>query len=284
MSNKQHKSDHDENELIELRRSTLIQDILSGKRERFQFGRGDGRYLDIEDDGKSATNRNVNFVAIADAVGVDEEMLSEGLSEYKEDRDRLIGALIEVVYAENPREHSMWSTLKADDERKMNIFRGALFGHFECTQLSTANLLKLSKVVVERKALQIDIEALNEMVTSNKIDGRMFDKTDSVRFQNMGGFAKRFKSVPDCKQQHVGRLYGALRKWKYVEMKAVEKEAVNDGVEEVDDGKEDESLPTVWSLCWISRRSSMPSLLFASLQMVFLQPHLTCVAIISHFH
>ena len=64
----------------------------------------------------------------------------------------------------------------------------------------------------------------------------MFDKTDPEHYQNMGAFSKRFKAVPDCKLQHLRQLYGAIKKWKYIEPKMVE--AAESKEEEKWDGDE----------------------------------------------
>ena len=114
-----------------------------------------------------------------------------------------------------------------------------LFGDFQCIDLNTANLIKLSVFIIDRKGLQIDGDALKQEVTGNEIDGRMFDKTDRDHFENMVKFSKRFKSTPKCKAQHLRRLNTALRKWRYVD--AVSNSVENEAEEPVDDAKEAEN-------------------------------------------
>ena len=86
----------------------------------------------------------------------------------------------------------------------------------------------------------IDFDALVDVVTTNGLDGRLFDKTANDSYENNGTFSKRFKGVADCKVQHVRQLYGALKKWKYVEPKKVIPLKQD---EEAQDGKEDEKEP-----------------------------------------
>ena len=79
-----------------------------------------------------------------------------------------------------------------------------------------------------------------DVVNTNQLDGRMFDKTAPNSYENNGTFSKWFKGVPDCKVHYVRQTYTALRKWKYVEQKpeiAVKQE------EDAEDGKEDEKEP-----------------------------------------
>ena len=121
-----------------------------------------------------------------------------------------------------------------EDDAKGTVFREALHRHFKCTQLSTGNLVKISRSIIERKSLKIDVDALSEVMTSNDVDGRMFDKSDPEHFQNMGSFSKRFKSFPDCYGQHIRMMYRLTRKWQYVEPVAVQM------AESKDDGKADD--------------------------------------------
>ena len=208
-----------ENELFESKRIKLINSILAAKKKKLVIGRGDERYRDDEDDRKSAINQNVDFCAISKTVNIDEAVLMKGLKDYEKNRDRFIGDLIDVIYAENAEEMKLWSTLEMEHDAKRVIFHEMLFGHFECIQLNTANLLKLSVFVIDRKRLQIDGDALKQEVMTNDIDGRMFDKTDREHFENMVKFSKRFKETPNCNAQHLRQLYTALRRWRYIEPK-----------------------------------------------------------------
>ena len=238
------QSDDDEKNAIDVdvsesKRVNLINVILSEKRKKLQIGRGDKRYRDNGDHEKSGAVRTVDFTAISRTVSVDEAVLREGLSEYEKDRDRFIGDLVDVVYAENADEMKLWSALKMEDDAKRAVFHSILFGHFDCIQLNTANLIRLSMYILTRKALEIDGDALKQEIMTNDIDGRMFDKTDQKHYQNMVKFSKRFKSVSNCKAQHLRQLYTALRKWRYVEPKV--QTAQGQEEEQVDDSKEDEN-------------------------------------------
>ena len=208
-----------ENDLSESKRVILINSILTEKRKKLKIGRGDGRYRDNEEDRKLDTVQSVDFSAISKVVDVDEVVLREGLSDYENDRDRFIGDLIDVVYGENVQEMKIWNSLKMEDDAKRAVIHSILFGHFECIQLNTANLIKLSVYIIDRKRLQINSDALKQEVMTNDIDGRMFDKTDQKHYQNMVKFSKRFKSAPNCKAQHLRQLYTALKRWRYVEPK-----------------------------------------------------------------
>ena len=228
-----------EDDLTESNRVLLINSILTAKREKLKIGRGDGRYRDNENDQKSEIVQIVDFTAISNLVDVDEVVLREGLSDYEKDRDRFIGDLIDVVYAKNVNEMKLWSALKMEDDAKRAVFHGILFGHFDCIQLNTANFIKLSVYIIDRKGLQIDFDALYQEVTTNDIDGRMFDKTDREHYQNMGKFSKLFKSAPNCKAQHLRQLYTALKRWQYVEYKMQKVKQQEE--EHAQDTKEDEN-------------------------------------------
>ena len=105
--------------------------------------------------------------------------------------------------------------------QKRAVFHGILLGHFECIQSNTANLLKLSTFIIDRKELEINGDVLKQEVMTNDIDGRMFDKTDRDT------------------EQHLRQLYTALRKWRYVEPKVQSVEKQKE--EQADDSKVDES-------------------------------------------
>ena len=221
----------------DLRRTKLVADILRKKQQKLQFRRGDRRYRDVEY-GQSASEKIVDFPAMAQVVGVEEKVLRDGLSEYEQDRDRLIGDLIDVVYGENVDEMAIWKTLKIDDDRKRVIFRQILYDHFKCTQLRTENMIKMCCVVVKRMDFEIDTDELQNVLKSNGIDGRIYDKTNQQTYQSVNDIAKKFKSIPNCKGQHIRRMYNVVKKWKYVKSK--EEKAVKKQEETVDDGKEDE--------------------------------------------
>ena len=184
-------------------------------------GRGRSRFRDVEDDEKTIKTLKVDFAAMSAAVGIEEKVLSEGLSEYKNDRNKLIGDLVDVVYGDGSEKQPIWSTLKMDNGQKDMVFQKALYEHFRCIHLNTNNFTKLCRYIVERKKLQIDVERMEKLMNNNNIDGRMFDKGDAEHYQKNGIFAKRFKGIPDCKLQHVRQLYTALKKWKFVEIKEV---------------------------------------------------------------
>ena len=89
------------------------------------------------------------------------------MSEFENDRNALVGKLIDVVYDEKNEEIDVWINLKVDDDQKSIIFRYLLHGHFKCTQLSTANMVKISCIIVHRKQLQIDIDELEAIDSDN---------------------------------------------------------------------------------------------------------------------
>ena len=229
----------DEVDVSQSKRLEKINEILVAKKEKLRFHRDDRRYRDNADDGKSSDNQ-LDFVTMAETVGVDAKMLKEGLGEYGNDINRLIGDLIDVVYAENATTTPLWSKLDVNETEKQELFTNLVHRYFKNIQLSTTNLLKVSEYIIKRKLLQININVLTDVVTTNGIDGRLFDKTAKDLYQNNGTFSKRFKGVADCKVQHVRQLYGALKKWKYVEPKKVIPLKQD---EEAQDGKEDEKEP-----------------------------------------
>ena len=200
--------------------TTLLDTVTSVLVDKNKKGRT--RFRDQEEEYKSASNDAVNYTAMARTLGVDEKLLREGLDGY--DRDSIISALVDVVYGENMEELPIWTAFEMEimeNKEKRMKFQNVLYRNFCSFQLSTANLMKLSRYIVERKDLQIDAVQMEKVMTSGSVDGRMFDKSDAEHYQSNGSFSKRFKSVPDCKRQHVGQLYTAVRKWKYVEVKKV---------------------------------------------------------------
>ena len=218
--------DEDEKDSVNTLLMSTVTSILTSKKRR-----GRWRFEDEEDE-QPALSQFVDFAAMSLAVGFDEKALRDGLNEYEQDRDALIGDLIDVVYGEKAEDSAIWEKLGIDDAAKSTVFSNALFRYFEGTHLNTANLLKLFRFVIDRKRLQIDIEQMKGMMTTNNIDGRMFDKTDPEHYQNNGTFSKRFKMVPHCKVQHVRQLYTAVKKWKYVEWKEVAVESKEEEKEE----------------------------------------------------
>ena len=233
-----------ENDSSESKRVILINNILTEKRKKLKIGRGDGRYRDNEREQKLGT-QIVDLYAISKAVDVQENVLRPALTDYEGDRDRLISDLIDVVYAENAEEMTLWSALKMEDDAKRAVFHRILFDHFECIQLNAVNLVKLSMFIIDRKRLEIDGDALKQEVMTNDIDGRMFDKTDQKRYENMVKFSKRFESVSNCKKQHVRQLYTALKRWRFVERKV--QTAQKQEEEQVDDAKDAEIENVVFS-------------------------------------
>ena len=223
----------------DMERTKLVADILRAKEEKLQIQRVNRRYRDAEY-GLSASENDVDFTAMAHAVGVDDVVLREGLSEFEQGRDRLIGALIDVVYGEDVEEMDIWKTLKVDDDQKKDIFRRTLYDHFKCTHLSTGNMIKVCNVIIQRMEFQIDTDALNDVLASNEIDGKIYDKTNPETYQSVNAFAQRFKSVPNCHGPNVRRMYNVLKKWKFIKMK---KKNMEKQEETVEDGKEDEKEP-----------------------------------------
>ena len=225
-------------------RLKMMTAILSAKRKRLQFVWDDRRY---RGGAKLAAEKLVDFKSMSRAVAVDEVVLAEGLREYEKDRDRLMGDLIDVVYAESigtAKGTAIWDKLLIDGvDRRSKVFRCILYGHFECTHLDSGNFSKISRVIVDRKALEIDADALEEVAVSDETDGRMFDKTDPETYRNMGAFVKRFQGMADFKGQHLRLLYRLIRSWKYIECAPKESATPKPEEEEkevVDHGQDDE--------------------------------------------
>ena len=191
-------------------------DILVEKKKKLKYDKKDrrARYQGDDDEEKP-----VDFESMARMVGEDNSTLKLALRHYQYDRERFIRDLIDVVFAENEKievNTRIWSKLKVDDERKREIFRLALCGHFNSNQFSAGNMVKLSQTIIARKGLKIDIVAQKKVMNSNKIDGRIFDETDTKRYKEKGDFTKLFEAIPDCDAQHVGELYGALKDWLFI--------------------------------------------------------------------
>ena len=221
---------------------SMVSDIQIGKRKK---ARSRSRFRDDPEETKSDEAQTVDFAAMSQVVGVDEVVLQKNLNQYKEDRNSLIADLIDVVYGEDEEKMDIWNAFEMDAENKRTVFQQALYGHFNCFQLNVANLVKHCSYIIARKRLQIAVEPMTEIMTTNGIDGRMFDKEDTEHHQKNGAFSNRFKAVPDCKVQHVRQLYTAVKKWKYVEWKEVTVDSKEDEKEDVvDDNEVDEENET----------------------------------------
>ena len=197
-------------------------DILVEKRKRLKYGINDrrARFQRNDDFAKS-----VDFQSMAKTVSIDETVLNEALKEYQNNGHRLIGDLIDVVFAENEefeKNMTIWNKLKVDDNRKREIFRLILCGHFNSNQLSRDNMVKLSQIIIARKGLKIGIDPLKKVMNDKKIDGRIFDETDTRRYKEKSDFTKLFETVRDCDVQHTGELYSALNDWLFIVYAAME--------------------------------------------------------------
>ena len=199
----------------DIRRTELVADILRAKAEKMPFFRGNRRFCDAEY-GQSASETIIGFAEMAETASMDVVALREALSGYGQDRDQLIGDLIDVVYGQDVEELSIWKALNVDDVRKQHVARQILHGYFKCTQLSSLNMNKFCQEIVERHALKIDMTRFEEFVTNKGIDGRIFDARDPEQYKNAMRFVKMFAKFKDFKPQHVRRLYRVMRKWKYV--------------------------------------------------------------------
>ena len=79
------------------------------------------------------------------------------------------GDLIDVVHKDTAQETTIWSKLNVEDDRKRMVFREALYGHFDCTHLSTDNLVKLTRFIVRKRSLTINLERFVEVLSINKL-------------------------------------------------------------------------------------------------------------------
>ena len=231
----------DNPEVDNMRRIKLIGEILNAKQKKLDVVCQRRRFRD-EEYGKSVQQKKVNFAAMAQVLGEDETMLREWLSGYQQDRDRLIGDLIDVVYGHYVEDIDIWKGLNVNEDQKNGIFRKILHEHFKCTQLSTSNMVSICRVTAERMELKIDGDALKEVLTDNHMDGRIYDKSNQETHHSVNAFAQKFKSIPNCYGQHIRRMYNVIRKWKYIKSK--KEKALKKQEEAVDDGKEDEKEPT----------------------------------------
>lgn len=213
-------------------RTDVISSILTEKRGNVRFGRDFRRFIVDDDKGSDMKTEGrdvIDFTALSLVIGVVVDVLRDTLLEIP--FAEIFDDLIDAVYAENVDENNIWYRFGSTDEQKSKICCKALYGYFKSTQLSSSNFVKISQQIVERKRLQIDVKPFEEVVRTNGFDGRMFDKADAEHYQNMGTFAKRFKGIPGCKAQHLRQLYGALRKWNYVEVKKEETKEIEVEVE-----------------------------------------------------
>ena len=199
---------------------TVQSDILVEKRKRLKYNKNDrrARFQPDHDDDKLV--QSVDFQSMIRTVGEDDvNMLAVALREYQMNQNRLIGDLIDVVFAENEEQEkkmAIWSKLKVNDSRKREIFQLTLCGHFNSNQISAGNMVKLSQIIIERKGLKIDVVALKKMINSKNIDGRIFDETNTRRYIEKNDFMKLFETVRDCDVQHSGELYNVLKDWLFI--------------------------------------------------------------------
>lgn len=233
-------SDGNENENALSTALTVKNEILSAKQKTLQIGRGGARFGAVDsgdDNAQDNAVKMVDFAMLSKAMGIGAVIIRKGLSDYEKDRNQLIGDLIDVVYDEDAATKPIWTAMDIEETEKPDIFHRALFSNFEPVQLNTVNLNKMFKYGAERRKLEIDINAVQEIVVEKGMDGRLFDKKDAEHFQNKGKFIKNFKLVPNCKSNHIGRLYDLVKKWKFVEVKV---EEMKEAVGEVGDVQEEE--------------------------------------------
>ena len=194
----------------------------SPRRRRFRDVEGEVNTIDKQ------SKQFIDFAAMSRVVGIEETALREGLVNYKEDTKSLITDLIEVVYGEDEEKMDIWNSFDINNGDKRSTFRSMLHRHFQQSNLDGDNLINLFKFIIARKRLQIDIEQMAQLMTINEIDGRMFDDKYPDHYQNNGTFSNRFRTIPNCKVQHVRQLYSAVKKWKYIKWKQVTTESKED--------------------------------------------------------
>ena len=183
------------------------------KRKRFESAQV--RFSEADDE--KTASKSVDFLSMANVVGVDVEVLRRSLQHYRliHDPDQMIHELIDVVYGENEEKTTMWELLdnNMEDKEKRATFRRILFEYFSCSDLNNKNFMKMSDCIIERKGLKIDVNKLFNVLRWEAVDGEMFDHMDTkqfkrlfVEFQNGHGY-----------EQDVNELYTAMKSWTYIE-------------------------------------------------------------------
>ena len=107
-------ADHEQEQM------TMITNILTEKRKllkHISIERRSRHFLPsvADSDEEPAVERDVDFGAMADVIGVNQEDLTEALKDYKMNRGRLISDLIDVVYGAVEKETAIWCKPKMDD-------------------------------------------------------------------------------------------------------------------------------------------------------------------------
>ena len=195
---------------------TMITNILIAKRKKLKFVTNNRRRrespleYDSQMDSNKVPMRNADFVSIAIILEMDELQVKESLKEYKDDRNRLMSDLIDVVYGEEEEWLVIWDVLEMADTEKHEKCRRLLFEHFKSIDLSKEDIFKVSKFIIDRKALQIDHDELLSVIFDKPVDGKVFGKmNDEKEFQGL------FEAFSDS--DHVVELYNALREWRFIE-------------------------------------------------------------------
>lgn len=162
------------------------------------------------------TNDTLDFAAMSGTVDIGESVLEEGLKDYQQDSDRLIGDLIDVVYGEEEEEEKMeiWNKLKVEDDRKQQVFRDLLHVHFDCIQLNSENFLKICDKMVRRLLLQINVHELVQNMNTDDLDDAF---SNNEKFVDLNSFKELFKSRAEYNESDIEALHKALSEWKYVE-------------------------------------------------------------------
>ena len=235
--------DDEKMEIEEVDDAAVINMVNSLLRQKSKIAPSRSRFCEIDHDTKANHITLDDSAMISREFGIHKKTLRQILNVYNGDRNSLISNLIDIVYGKDGANIFIWNSIEMDTQEKRAAFQRILHGYFHCTQLNVDNLVKMCRHIIARKRLQIGVEEIAEVLTTNKIDGRMFDKKDSVHYENNGTFTKRFKGSPNCNAQHVRQLYRALNKWKYVEWKEVVVESKEEEKEVEQDDVVEEAKP-----------------------------------------
>ena len=128
---------------------TMITNILIEKRKKLKYvsNERNGRYaalLEENAEDLDETEKLLDFKSMAQVLGVQEMKIEVALEEYKEDRNRLLSDLIDVVYGEEEEKTNIWDKFEMEDKEKVMTFRSLLFDHFKCSDLNHKYFMKMS--------------------------------------------------------------------------------------------------------------------------------------------
>ena len=184
-------------EFLEDKKVEIVRALMQRKRDRLNIARTRNRF--IESDPQQQEQPQLSTVNSED-VNIEEihvllkhcelSTLTEALNAFKNERDKLVSALIGALYEGNGQFDAL-----SREELECILFR-----YFKPVDLSTDNWIKMAQAVVGALGYeQLDIYEFAKIVRDRGIDGNVFTKGHPSFIKGVM-FAKLFSSMTGFKE------------------------------------------------------------------------------------